>query len=473
MSFVSGNPNEIRQSAHESRDLVDIARLAYIYGLPSFRMALMRFRALKEPRARLNSFQHARVLRATRRNSDFLKSIAWLDLSREPLIIHLPEAVERYYSLAFVDFFTNTFAVRGRRSADSLGGKFSLVGPQWEGAEPGGMPLIRAPTNAVWIILRILVYGPTDFAAINAVQEQFVISRSRLRSELDTARSPHPLSLPVRQLQASSPLTFFDALNVILTENPPPASDTAILSRLQTIGVGPSLQFKRADFTPLQLKALKEGIVAGQNALRVGIGTRSSGRDRRERWPSDALLTPARPAEKAPRTTTRNRRRGGWICSAAPEGDFGRDYLLRARASLRSIGVLPRKEAMYFVSATDSLDDPLSGSDRYVLKFPAGKLPPVDAFWCLTAHQVHEQSRVSQTANTNNAQSIGNHSPALHYGRHGSLEILIQRDRPNIDKVNWLPAPEGRFQLTLRAYLPRSELLDGYYAIPKVRVLAD
>jgi hypothetical protein len=51
---------------------------------------------------------------------------------------------------------------------------------------------------------------------------------------------------------------------------------------------------------------------------------------------------------------------------------------------------------------------------------------------------------------------------------YGSLTILIQKDRPT-DTSNWLPAPSGRFNLTMRLYGPGTPVLDGSDRLPPVR----
>jgi len=479
--------NDVWQSRHEHHnqrdeyhDLMDVARLAYIYGFPSYQMARMRFRAFKQPHARLNSLHHVRSLpthttgRVTTGNTDVLKSTAWLDLSREPFVIHVPGTADRYYSLTLVDFFANNFAVLGRRSSGLLAGNFLLAGPRWEGAAPAGMTVIRTPTNAVLAVVRILVYGPNDQAAVRALQDQFTISRSGLPSA-NSPRSPHPLSSPVRPLHPKNLLTFFDVLNAVLTENPPPAGDKAILDRLETIGVGPSLRFNRGDFTQPQLNALRQGVASARDAIQAhGSSRRRAARQEGPRhWPSDALLAQLRGPVDGSRVRTRGAGRRGWSCAAARAGELDADYLRRARHALRSIGGLSCEDAMYFFAATDALGDALDGRNHYVMRFPPAGLPPVDAFWSLTASGADKDNRRSLVPNANNRYSLGNHTPGLRYGSHGSLEILIQHDRPKTNEENWLAAPEGPFQLTLRAYLPRRELLDGGYAIPKVRPLSE
>jgi hypothetical protein len=125
-------------------DLFEAARLAFIYGFPCYEMARLRYRALTEAGtpARPNSFRHGRrlILPATNRTSgnnvDTLYSGAWLDLSRGPLVIHMPKIGGRYYSLQLMDFFTNNFAVLGPQMIQGHSHDFLLVGPGWEGTAP-------------------------------------------------------------------------------------------------------------------------------------------------------------------------------------------------------------------------------------------------------------------------------------------------------------------------------------------------
>ena len=469
----------------ESRDeLMDVARLGYIYGLPCYEVARLRYRALSLPRKggplRLNTFLHTRALSTpgtavvTAVNCDTLLSRAWVDLSRGPLIIHLPDTADRYYSLALMDVFTNNFAVLGRRATGTAAGQFLLAGPQWDGAAPAGMKAIRAPTNAVWALARTLVDGPGDVAAVHAIQDQFAISRWSAASATATA-SRDPLSWPVPPLDNDKPLTFFDVLNAMLTENPPPARDEAVLERLRAIGVGPSLRFRRQDFTPPQLEALRRGLAAGRDTIRAQVGFRTLGPQPTGfgDWPSDALLAQSRGSIDASRRPTPGDRRLGWSGPVGDVGDFGADYLSRAQCALAGLGLLPREEAMYFSTATDAVGGPLNGRNRYVLRFPPGGLPPVDAFWSLTIYQTDEDNRRWLAPNPIDRYSIGSRKADLRYGADGSLEIFIQHGAPAGDETNWLPAPDAPFLLTLRSYQPRRALLEGRYSIPEVRRRSD
>jgi hypothetical protein len=454
--------------------LSDIARLAYIYGLPAYEVARLRNRALTLPRAgeRLlpNTLLHSKASSTpkdavvTAVNTDTILSRAWLDLSAGPLVIHVPETADRYYSLALMDAFTNNFAVLGRRSNHAASGDFLLAGPRWQGAAPGPLTLIRAPTNTVWALIRILVYGSDD-AGARTLQNQFSISP--LKSVPDAALvGSNPLSVPVPQLNSTNLLRFFDVLNAVLTENPPPASDKPVLDRLALIGVGPSLHFDRQQFTPAQRNALRRGIASASDTIQAQVAFRTNPLPQADKWESDALLTQLR-GPKDPSGSRRDKR-FGWSGPPAKAGTFGTDYLLRAQCALAGLGMLPRTEAIYFTTATDKSGAVLNGRERYVLQFPPGGLPPVSAFWSLTIYQTDENNRRWLVPNEIGRYSIGNHTPVLRYGSGGSLGIVIQHDRPGVNEENWLPAPEGPFLLTLRAYLPRNELLDGRYKIPEL-----
>jgi hypothetical protein len=451
----------------EHRDLMDLARLAIIYGFPGYEMVRLRSQALSQPRSELNRLHHRRKLttpensRVTATNAEMVKSTAWLDLSKGPLVIHVPATADRYYSLALMDLFTNNFAVLGQRSTGLTAGDFLLVGPQWPGAGPDGLALIRSPSNAVWAVLRILVRGTDDLLAAHRLQDQFTITRSGP----DTAGSPQsgePMSV-APGLQALGNFEFFDGLNAALRENSAPARDRPILDRLKGIGIGPSRRFDPRRFAPPELDALRQGLAEGLKAIR----SRTPLPTGPTHWPSDALLAQLRGAKDTSLVQMQGPRRPGWSQPSATVGNFGADYLSRARRALSGIGGLPQQDAMYFITSVDSTKARL-GHRRYALRFPAQGLPPVDAYWSLTAYQVDENNRRWLVPNEIRRYSLGSHTPEVRYDPDGSLEILLQHDRPTGRENNWLPTPAGAFQLTLRTYLPRRELIDGRYVIPQV-----
>lgn len=459
-------------------DLADLARLAYIYGFPAYEMARLRWRAFNGAGVRrpwLNTLRHKTALTTptdgavTNTNADVLKSTAWLDLSRYPLFIRVPDGDDRYHSLALMDFFTNNFAVLGRRTSGTIAGDFCLVGPQWTGAIPNGLSILRAPTNGIWALVRIMVRSPDDLTSARALQGQYAISAWPINNE--ESAQPDLAYLSGFPDGSARPLSFFEVLNGVLTENPPPAQDAVVLDRLRPIGVGAGLEFNRRGFNAPQLTALRRGLSAARHIIRGPVGPLgvSSPEDAAEDWPSDALLARMRSPNEVTSGRILGARSGGWSRPAETVGNFGTDYLRRARCALRGIGGLTPEDALYFVARTDAAGVALGGEGCFVLRFPSGGTPPVYAFWSLTVYRIDENNRRWLVPNAIQRYSIGNLTPGLRYDDDGSLRIFIQHHRPADHEENWLPAPAGGFIMTLRAYQPRRELLDGSYVLPNVQ----
>lgn len=146
------------------------------------------------------------------------------------------------------------------------------------------------------------------------------------------------------------------------------------------------------------------------------------------------------------------------------------------RCNLPGNGILPRaacanilpaanvaQEAAYWTTTIDSAGQALNGQHDYVLHFPAGQLPPNDAFWSLTMTDVQSY----MVNNPINRYSVGDRSGLLP-NTDRSIDIYIQSTAPTEHESNWLPAPAGNFKLWLRAYLPGPAILEGKYTVPPV-----
>ncbi|MEO6942863.1 MAG: DUF1214 domain-containing protein [Terrimesophilobacter sp.] len=157
-------------------------------------------------------------------------------------------------------------------------------------------------------------------------------------------------------------------------------------------------------------------------------------------------------------TTTVN----GWkSIPACGQPDNG--MLVRAACAKALPVVNVFEEAAYWTTTKDGAGQTLSGRHEYVLRFPAGQLPPNDAFWSLTATDVVGYM-VSNQANRNSVDD----RTQLSHNADGSVDIYIQPDSPSGHEQNWLPTPAGNFKLMLRAYLPGPAILDGTYRVPQV-----
>ncbi len=154
-----------------------------------------------------------------------------------------------------------------------------------------------------------------------------------------------------------------------------------------------------------------------------------------------------------------------WLGGGAT-GNYGRDYRLRTVVNYAGIWANTSDEVMYFVATRDADEKPLNGSDSYVIRFPADKLPQsvVNAYWSIILVSVPDYRVVPNALNRYN---FNNHSP-LTNNPDGSLSIAIgPRPVSSVPGTNWLPSPEGKpFSLTFRTYVPKAEVRNGDWAPP-------
>jgi hypothetical protein len=89
--------------------------------------------------------------------------MAWLDLSKKPLVLHLPDTHNRYYLMELLDAWTNVFSSIGARTTGTREGNYAITSPEWNGTLPQGVIRVEAPTNTTWIIGRTQTNGPEDY----------------------------------------------------------------------------------------------------------------------------------------------------------------------------------------------------------------------------------------------------------------------------------------------------------------------
>lgn len=439
-------------------ELQALAEQAVTWAYPLYEMR--RMRAATSPRRTesgqaapegmrwCNLFTHARQLlragtsRVVTPNNDTLYTNAWLDLGAGPLVIEVPDTAGRYYVLGLLDFYTNPFAHIGPRLTGTQARSFLITPPGWSGALPAGFDApgahIQAPTRWLWIIGRILVDGPWDLAAVHALQDGFSMAPLADWLAGQAAGSPAPRAFaPDCDPQAPATAAHFAAqVNAALRENPPPAVQRELVERFAAVGLGSGCTGPDDD----QALVLQQAL--------------------------DAVLPRLRSAQSGTSQAS------GWIVPPLVMDSFGGDYATRAQVALKYIGMLDGREAVYPMAWTDARGEPLDGGARYRLRFAPGALPPVDAFWSITLYDARSYMLVD---NPLDRYAIGDRSTGLRRDADGGLSLHIQHAAPHSEaaRANWLPAPEGRFYLCLRAYLPRTDMLNGRYALPPLQRLND
>lgn len=425
----------------------DIAVEAYIYGYPLITMDMTRkvMTNVVKPegmRAPMGQFVSARTYPTpafhdvTAPNADTLYSTAWLDLEKEPYVLHLPDQKGRYYLMPLLSGWTDVFASLGKRTTGTEMQDYVITGPNWQGELPPGVKEVKSPTDFVWILGRTYCTGtPEDYKAVHALQNQYTLTPLSAwgkpytppQGMVDPSVNMHT---PVRtQVNQMSGAEFFHRLAELLIENPPAKEDEAIVAKMAMIGLSLGKPFD----------ATKAG-ASIENAPKKGI---------------QKIIAHQKEMSKPV---------NGWE-SLLKVGQYGTDYLQRALVAMIGLGANLAEDAIYPVAFTDSAGKPLNGSNRYIVHFDKSQVPPVKGFWSLTLY--NDQFFFTENALNRYAISPRNN---LKYNPDGSLDLYVQHESPGKEQEsNWLPAPADGFILMLRLYWPEQAILEGKWTPPLIK----
>jgi len=146
-------------------------------------------------------------------------------------------------------------------------------------------------------------------------------------------------------------------------------------------------------------------------------------------------------------------------------GVYGNYYLKRAIVSQVGLGANLPEDAIYPLNLADDAGKPLAGTNNYTIHFDKGAGPPVNAFWSITLYDAEG----FQVENVLNRFAVSSWMP-FNTNADGSLDVYFQNKSPGKDKeANWLPAPAGPFNLTMRLYGPKADALTGKWNPPAVK----
>ena len=435
-------------TANEARA---IAKEAYIYGFPlvdSYRIHYSYFVDKKNPAYKTTwnkIFNTARVYTPEDKaiqtpNSDTPYSFIGVDLRTEPLVITVPEVEKgRYYSAQFIDMYTFNFAYIGSRATGNDSATYLLAGPKWKGEMPKEVKsIIKSETELAFVLFRTQLINADDIENVKEIQEVY-----KVQTLSEFLGKPAPAAAPaidfIKPLSPGEQKTstdFYKVLNFVLQFCPTHASEIELMKRFSKLGIGGNQDFDASALSPEIRKAVEEGMAdawkefAEFKKTQIDTGKRTSG---------DAFGT---------REYLKN------------------NYIDRMAAAILGIYGNSKEEAVYPLYFVDSDGEKMDGSKHhYILRFPAGQLPPVHAFWSLT---LYELPASLLSANPLNRYLINSPMlPHLKKDPDGGLAIYIQHESPGKDKEsNWLPAPAGPFICILRLYWPTKEAFDGEWNQP-------
>ncbi len=412
---------------------------AYVFGYPLVIMDVTRESAAltvgpANELVRVREFPDARFRAVVRPNVDTLYTTAFIDMNDGPFVFETPPNAARYELFPFMDAWTNVFASPGTRSAGTAGGRYLLVGPAWRGAAPDGLTVLRAPTRIVWLIGRTQTNGDADLPLVHRLQDAVTLRPLTPRATPPWHRAQERPDPPVEQVRAMSAEAFFTRLATLMVDNPPTAADAPMMRRLAALGVVPG--------RPLHWNAL--------DRWSVSLG----------RWIADRAI--ARRLKNPPDLVR------GWSTPPSILGRYGTNYEVRGAVAMVGLGANLPVDAMYPNARVDGRGEPLHGSHRYRIHFAAGALPPVNAFWSVTAYGADDALLDTGTGR----YAIGDRD-ALRPNPDGSLDLQVQATPPDgAARANWLPVRAGEaFLLNARLYGPKPEALRGAWSMPAVERL--
>jgi hypothetical protein len=384
-----------------------------------------------------------------RPNFDTLYSSAWLDLSKEPMVVSVPDTGGRYYLLPMLDMWTDVFASPGWRTTGTQAQTFVIAPIGWrpdlrdrlldEFRLPKDTQRIDAPTPYVWIIGRIKTDGPPDYDAVHKMQAALKITPLSAWGKTiePVAFTPDPAvdmrTPPKLQVDRMPAGQFFAYAAELLKLHPPHLTDQPIIAQIRKIGIEPGKSFDSSKVDP---------------AIQRGLDSAPHDAQKLMAW---KLATIARVAN-------------GWSMNTDTMGVYGNYYLKRAVVTQLGLGANLPEDAIYPINLFDSARQPLDGTNKYTIHFDKGATPPADAFWSITLYDKDG----FQVANTMNRFAVSSWMP-FKYNGDGSLDLYFQKESPGGDmEANWLPGPMGPFNLTMRLYALRSEALTGKWNPPPV-----
>lgn len=362
-------------------------------------------------------------------NSDTPYSFVCMDLRAEPYVVSVPAVEkERYYSVMLCDLNNFNFGYIGSRATGSEAGDYMIVGPDWKGeTAPDIKKVFLATTQFALAVFRTQLFNAEDMPNVVKIQDGYKVQPlSSFRGQTAPPAAP-ALEWPKANAELAK-TNFFEYVDWMLQIAPAGPEEKEIREKLAKIGVGPGKTFDFKDLSMEHKAAVLLGMKEGEKKVdeRIASGGKSV-----NGW-----------------------RIGSWFGN---RDYYHGDWLLRAAAAKAGIYGNDSVEAMYPMTRWLPDGEVLDGSKHnYTLTFPAGELPPVNAFWSVTMYDGKTQLLIENPIDRYliNSPML----PEMKKNEDGSLTLYIQKDNPGPDKEsNWLPAPNGPIYMVMRLYWPRTE----------------
>lgn len=372
-------------------------------------------------------------------NQDVVYGLGMVALDVSPVVVQVPDFGARFWVYQIVDLRTDSFVQLGKMYGTTPG-FYLLVGPNWNGEVPKGITRVfRASSNTGLVAPRIAQNDtPEDKRAIQDVLTGIAMYPlaeydGRVK-KMEWSKLPKVPGAPPGEEETRwvFPEKFFDELPAVLADAPPLPGEEARYAQLLAVLVAAK------DNPKLKQAMIEAAKDAEEKLVNPLFQFRNYGQQLPHYW-----------------STISN------------EAAFGTDYFTRTAVAKSNILVNSPNETKYFYQDLDVSGARLNSANRYTVTFAKDGTPPVNGFWSLSIYNEHHFF----VGNPINRFSVGTKNTDLRLAADGSLTICVQPDAPAdaVQRANWLPAPKGNFSLYVRAYWPKTAVIDGSWTPPAVQ----
>lgn len=382
----------------------------------------------------VNQFNHVRELNGpgstavVAPGANALSSIAWLDLSAEPQVMHAPKVVGHDFVLALLDPYTEDLRNLGSAHATPAG-DYAICATGSDAKLPAGVQRIDVDYTRIWVIGSTQLKGPDDVAAVNKIQDGYTLTPLSRYGTDDTQPAPADADTTVDTSAVPTGLEFFDTLGQLLKQFPPPVADRGLIEAFATVGIGPG-RTPSADATLSAdtLRGLTDAVAGGPAQIQA---------DTRTVFEASA------------------KKHNGYFLGGF--GSYGTDYQLRAVVSQVGLGAFTSDQAIFAMTTTDATGTALNGSTAYTAHLPAE--PPAGEGWTVTVYDAKGALIENPIG-----RSQFNHSSKLTKNADGSVDLYFQATQPGDagKAANWLPVASGQgFEVIWRLLAPKPCEING------------
>lgn len=281
-------------------------------------------------------------------------------------------------------------------------------------------------------MFRLQIRDMADAAKNAKIMDQYKVESLSQYAHTTPPPAPQPLNFPVYNSAKAKTPEFFTYLNFMLQFCTIPKEESGMMKRFAEIGIVPGKVFDYSTMSDSEKKALIDGMAAGQAEL-------------------DAM---SKTNVKVP------------VLYGSSSNLLKENYPYRAYIASKNLYGNSSEEIWGIVYEVSASKKKLNGKNQYELRFEKNRLPPVSAFWSLSAYPVSQQF---SAFNPVSSYTISSNRQSFKSNEDGTLTLYLQHQKPAEEKLgNWMPVPEGKFILLLQLYQPKEDVLKGQWPSPKI-----